>query len=206
MSAIPAKVAITICLFSVFIIPMSCATLAVTSSLPEITPPDLQVTMVPDLELPHPSPISSDSPYADLAHYGLDLDTIKQTFGSFLLPAYLPDGYELIADTTVIEARSLLLVFRNSKTHTDLLLTQDVVPSDMKYPTGTVEEVTVRGARAYLVHGNWGTYLGERTWRADVSLGLLFQQNRFNIILQGAPARAWTAEELIKIAESLALY
>jgi hypothetical protein len=73
-----------------------------------------------------------------------------------------------------------------------------------------VEEVIVNGNKAYLVHGSWyvqGTAPNyTHSWNKNAFLELDFTMGNCLIRISGYWADSWSAEDLIKIAESLEPY
>jgi hypothetical protein len=133
------------------------------------------------------------------------LDSVKQRMGKLWIPTYLPDGYSL-ARTYVTGNCGVRLTYQKDDSPNYLCLDELVCSADMRFPAGTVEKVMVSNNQAYLVHGNWINQNGIDIWSNDEALQLYFSLEGWLVGLQGYRSSYWTAEELIKVAESLKAY
>lgn len=157
-------------------------------------------------------------------------DAAKQRMGKLWLPAFLPEGYTL--STLGISGNwSLVLQYRKNGSADQLLIKELAAGAKLEYPSDAVEEVIVRGAKAYIVHGmfmyqnitstpSWNpnesttsitvvaTFDGQKisSWTYDVGLQLVLSLDGWVINIFSYQNTTSSKEDLIKIAESLQLY
>lgn len=133
-----------------------------------------------------------------------DLTTVKQRMGKLFVPSYLPEGFTLKRVYVSGNWKASLHYMTSTCPQILLQIHMFTNGADFKFPQGTVEKVAVNGNTAYLVTGNWVGYLDNPVaWEESETLQLMFSLGGLVIDFQGSNAADWTADELIKIAESL---
>ena len=140
----------------------------------------------------------------------LDLSEIKALMGKLWIPTYLPFGIELI-QTDATKGHDLHICFTNSAfDHSYFIISESPKSANMHIPMDTYKTVTVRNKSGLIILGNWGLQQNngakETRWIPSVSTTLLFEIDGWTIMMTGTPAKAWSEEELIKIAESMREY
>jgi hypothetical protein len=135
----------------------------------------------------------------------LDLPGIKDWMGRLWIPTYLPDGYEL-EKTDATREVALHLHFRNPDKKSKLILYESPKPADLHIPHDTYQQVLVRGQTGFLVSGAFVHNQNYSKWQESLCLYLVFEIDGWTINLMGLPAKEWSGEELVKIAESLKTY
>ena len=165
-----------------------------------------------------------------------DLSEIQEKLGYSLAPTYLPEGFDFQQYEIIELGKSAVSIVYSKLNHTIVILySQEFPPSsgysslfenlglDWQRPEDAVEEVTVRGNKAYIIKGNWSAetleqfmnpdpeLLAEYTpeWDYDFDWSLYFDYEltsgeRIGVILRTVfyPADWITSDEMFRIAES----
>ena len=198
--------------------------------LPEY-PPDYEVPDIPDATYTRPPSTrvqikgTPNKGWFDGEIYLTDptFDEAKKRMSKLFLPAYLPPGYGL-SRLSVSGNWSMSLMYHNPDSTADFYIFESPSGIDMVYPPEVVEEVTVNGSKAYLLHGAYyqgtsmtvtiagtGTYVlssgsSGSIWSADLGVSLYFPLDGWVITIRAQQPASWTTQDLIKIAESLRAY
>ena len=135
-------------------------------------------------------------------------DEIKKALGKLWIPTYLPDGYKLSSTALMKNGEASLTYERPGSP--GMTIFEYPGGGYREFPDDMVQEVTVRGEKAYLIRGSrmlQGSP-SNRTWvwNKNIDLNLYFSLDGWTISIRGIWADAHNAEELIKIAESLQPY
>lgn len=136
----------------------------------------------------------------------LDLREIRDSMGSLWIPTYLPNDYEL-KNTDAIKGHALHLCFEKQSPKSILIIMESPKPANLHILPNTYKPVTIRGQRGFIVFGGWGKASSSRVqWKTSFCLWLIFEINEWIVSLAGVPAKAWSEQELVKVAESIREY
>ncbi len=147
------------------------------------------------------------------ARRGVSLSEIHSRIGPFLLPSYLPDGFEL-SISWLQHDRVPKILYEGSESVLGIL--QDGRRAAPKIKAGFVEEVSVGAYPGYLIHGCWNQHSRERDgqlelsppeWKVEDALALLLERdNRWVQVAALPPNEILDQGQLFKVAEGLLLY
>lgn len=166
----------------------------------------ITVTPVLNQEIRLPVPFKeSDSKIMSETRESLDLSGTRDLMGKLWIPTYLPEGYQL-CNIKAIKGHSLNIIFEKLSPKSNLQIMESPKPANLHIMPGKYQSVYVRGQTGYLVKGTWVKGSSGTSWQDSISLWLMFNIEDWIVMLNGTPAKAWSEEELIKIAESMKEY
>jgi hypothetical protein len=154
--------------------------------------------------------LSLNGPVKKETSSSLDLVGVRETMGKLWLPTYIPPGYEL-KNTNVKKERAVYLFFDNLSLKSNLTILETPNLVKLNIPPEKHRPVNVHGQTGILVLGMWmqsitATSNEPANWSDEVCLELFYEIEGWVIRLLGTPAKAWSEQELIKIAESMTQY
>ena len=166
------------------------------------------ITITPILNQNIQYPVSfkqSEHGFLNKMQVSLDLPNTKKVMGKFWIPTYVPEDYQL-TNSNAIKYHSLNLIFKKLSSKSILQIMESPRPANLHIMPDKYQTVTVRGQSCYLVKGTWYKSATTTNWGDNLCLWLVFNIEDWIVMLNGIPAKAWSEEELIKIAESMREY
>lgn len=168
------------------------------------------IDQVPTMEIqPTFTPFSVEIPVLAAS------DVIQNPPFDFVLPTYVPQGFELSTDAAVAISKEWVMVdWEDGKqTEIEMLVERSYSGYNLQVGVESVEEINVNGQPALLVRGGWN---GNRVWQADYGMEVHWQTDgRYyrliwrQHITEGNEVTAITGDlesiknELIRMAESV---
>ena len=133
-------------------------------------------------------------------------DDAKKRLGKFFLPSYIPAHYHLTGFHVSGNYLAYLIYSNNDGAYFSIW----ELPTGRSgtYPARDVEIVSVKGEKAYLVHGSYfyPATTATCTWREDIRVSLIFPLDGWAAEIVFMQPDSWSTEEMLKIAESIQAY
>lgn len=148
---------------------------------------------------------SSSHSFQEEKKESLDLPGIRDWMGKLWVPTYLPAGL-VLKNTSAIKEHALHINFERMSPKSILDIMESPKSANLHIPSSTYLSIVVHGQNGFIVRGSWVYTPSNMQWQESICLWLTFEIDSWIISLTGIPAKTWSEQELIKIAESMKEY